>query len=118
MVMANSVLSPDGLSTTIENAEHVVPGQNPRMALIKNMPTCMYVTCIVCDCRQQFPPPKDSVVKRFCLKEGPPAKCEVCCSCEHCNIRRDTNQFLHASDDYFDFVVRSSVGGFAPVQYQ
>jgi hypothetical protein len=114
--MSKSALSPDCLSTTTEKAEHVVP--NPAKALVKNMPTGMYMTCVICNIRQQNPPPKDSVVKRFCLKEGPPAKCEVCCSCEHCNIRRDTNHFLHSSDDFFDFVVRSSVGGFAPVQYQ
>ena len=41
--------------------------------------------CSICNNVQMVPPPSNpSNTVRFCLAEGPPLKCERCCSCQAC----------------------------------
>ena len=136
IAMTYCVLSSDGLSTepwTLlslmdlplkEEKPQVVrmtPQRRRRLVdyerLIKDMPVGMYLTCAKCNYRQEFlaPASEDEVVKRFCLKDGPPARCEGCCSCDACVIRNATNNFIFSCDDAFIDVIE---GGLAPVQFQ
>ena len=126
IAMTYCVLSSDGLSTepwTLlsllkkERPRRIFLERKPQLPKVKDMPIGMYLTCVKCNYRQEFlaPASEDEVVKRFCLKDGPPARCEGCCSCDACVIRNATNKFIFSCDADFNDVIE---GGLAPVQYQ
>ena len=84
-----SILHSSGLSTTVVELHPLV---NPNMR--------MYVQCSICGIRQWANLPSDSAHrKRFCVAEGPPARCERCCRCFICRLRTDVHNFLHATDN-------------------
>ena len=69
----------------------------------------MFMQCSVCGIRRRVPPPSDSVHNvRFCLAEGPPAKCMHCCTCITCIHRTAVYNFLYASDKEFSTAVADS----------
>ena len=130
--MTYCVLSSDGLSTEpwtllslidlpvppVVGMSRIRGRRQADGGLVKDMPVGMYLTCAMCNYRRELlaPASEDEVVKRFCLTNGPPARCESCCSCDACVIRNATNNFIFSCDADFNDVVID--GGFAQVQFQ
>ena len=130
IAMTYCVLSSDGLSIELwtllsllglplkkERPQRIFLQRRPQLPKVKDMPIGMCLTCVKCNYRQECVAPASQyeVVKRFCLKDGPPARCEGCCSCDACVIRNATNKFIFSCDADFNDVIE---GGLAPVQYQ
>ena len=65
--------------------------------------------CDVCGVIQVVPPSRDSfIILRFCVREGPPCKCERCCMCMRCmryRIRTAVYMYLnlpHGTSHFYE----------------
>ena len=66
--------APATASAATPNAATPQPPQSPP-------PNVMI--CFVCGVQQEAPARNDQPI-RFCVRDGPPARCENCCTCEQC----------------------------------